>query len=273
MKSKNKVLVICGRKNSGKTLLSNYITGYILRQNKIIENFGLTTEGQLVVNSYWVDEHGATVEGEGILDLNQRSAEHLKFYIESVWPYVKTYSFKGYLSDVLKQIFPVESGKKTPYVWSDLFRFLPPMEVKELKDLEKHSKKISYDNFIEILDYEVFRVIDNKYIVNSLIKQIKDEYPSLSIIVDCKTQSDLECIKDSFETVKTVWIESEKSKKESNKIEKNIENLSNYEFDLKICTDNATSVLYHSMIEWKYFNEYHKEQKSHEYTANIYREA
>jgi hypothetical protein len=272
MKSKNKVLVLCGRKNSGKTMLGNYVTGYLLRQNKVIQNFGLTDNGSLVVNSYWVDEHGATIEGEGILDLNQRTPEHIKFYIESVWPHVKLYSFKTFLSDISKTLFSLENDKKTPFVWSDLFRFLPPMEVKDLKDHDKQNKKVPHSNFLEILDYEIFRVINKNYIVNSLIKQIKEEYPGLSVITDCKNIEDLEVVLDNFENTKCVWIESDNSKKESPKIEKNIEALSLFDFDVRISSKTPSMELYRKLLEWGFIDEYHTKAKTQENTSKIYRE-
>lgn len=265
------VLVLCGRKKSGKTSLSNYINGYVLRQNKVIKNFGLTEDGKLVVNAFWVDEQGVNVEGEGILDLDNRDESHIKYFIENVWPHVKTFSFKEIKYNISKSLFDLEKDTRTKFIWNDMFRFMPPMEVKDIKEKGRQNKKIPYDNFIEILDHEIFRVIDKNYIVNSLIRQIKHEYPGLSIVLDCKNLDDLNLIKTAFKNTKTIWVESELSKKELPKTEKNIEALSSYDFDLRI-KNNDFDLLYTNLVEWGFINQHHTKVEIQENTSKIYRE-
>jgi len=51
----HKVLAISGVKQSGKTTCANFLYGYEMKRNEIIEHFEITDEGRLLVN---VRRHG-----------------------------------------------------------------------------------------------------------------------------------------------------------------------------------------------------------------------
>jgi Cdc6-like AAA superfamily ATPase len=275
----NKVLVLCGRRGSGKTIVGNFVTGYLLRQNKVIKNFALNNEGKLVVNAYWVDEHGAQVEGEGILDLNQNSPEHISYFIQNVWPHVKCYSMNSMMNIIAKVIFNVGEDKKTHIPWSNLFRFMPPFDIKEIKEKGKQDKNVPHQDFLDILNYEVFRIMDNDFMVNSLIRQIMSESSALPIVADCKTISDAKALKQAFPESKFIWFDSVSgTRKEGGKTEKNLTELREFGFDLvvdnidRILTQTPEELVYPKLVEWQFVQEYKyvNPQKTNMEIAKVY---
>ena len=51
-----KILAISGHKRAGKTTCINFLHGYELQRNQIIEKFSLDKRGRLLVNAVFMDE-------------------------------------------------------------------------------------------------------------------------------------------------------------------------------------------------------------------------
>jgi hypothetical protein len=54
----SRILAFAGCKQSGKTTCSNFIHGYQLRANDVIDGFEITNEGKLVVDATMVNHQG-----------------------------------------------------------------------------------------------------------------------------------------------------------------------------------------------------------------------
>ena len=52
------IVALSGKKQSGKTTLSNYLHGHEMKRHDVIEKFFISPEGQLVVNCTFHDENG-----------------------------------------------------------------------------------------------------------------------------------------------------------------------------------------------------------------------
>lgn len=269
----NKLLILCGRRDSGKTKLGNYLTGYILRQNKVIKNFGITDSGDLVVNAYWQDENGNTIEGEGILDLKSRTNEHIGYFSNNVWPHIKCYQMVDIVKVFASMIFDVNEGKKTHVNWSNMFRFMPPFDVKEAKEKGKQEKSVPYSEFIDILNYEVLSVIKPTFMTDFLIRVLKEESSAFSVVLDCKSKTDAELIKKSFPEAKFVWFEPDHSKKEYDKKEKDLQTLKDFEFDYSVKVDgNYILGMQEKLIEWGFLEPFKAEQIVNSTTVSVYQE-
>src|SRR5688572_15326111 len=94
------IIAITGRKQSGKTTCSNFIHGYLMRQNLVVEEFRINEFGQLVVTALYRDELGNPTKGMGILDLSQKTPELESFASSRIWPIVKNYNFADPLKEV-----------------------------------------------------------------------------------------------------------------------------------------------------------------------------
>ena len=69
------IVALSGKKQSGKTSLSNYLHGHEMQRHDVVEKFFLSPEGNLVVNCTFQDEKGNDFEEMGVLDLQQRKTK------------------------------------------------------------------------------------------------------------------------------------------------------------------------------------------------------
>ena len=63
----SRILAFAGCKQSGKTTCSNFIHGYQLRANDVIDGFEITNEGKLVVDATMVNHQGNEEKGKAFL--------------------------------------------------------------------------------------------------------------------------------------------------------------------------------------------------------------
>ena len=97
---KSRILGFAGHKQSGKTTCCNFLHGYQLRAQRIIDDFAITDEGKLVIDTDMVLPDGQEQKSKGLLDVKRSDLEFAEWAAYSMWPYIKHYSF----SDPLKQI-------------------------------------------------------------------------------------------------------------------------------------------------------------------------
>ena len=62
-----RILAFCGHKQSGKSSCVNFLHGYQMKINDIIEVFDLTDNGELLVNAVFTNEKGNSTEALQIL--------------------------------------------------------------------------------------------------------------------------------------------------------------------------------------------------------------
>ena len=65
------ILGLSGVKQSGKTTTSNFIHGYQMKCYGVVENFGITEDGKLAIETEIVNEKGEEEIGNAILDINR----------------------------------------------------------------------------------------------------------------------------------------------------------------------------------------------------------
>ena len=117
-----KILAISGHKRAGKTTCINFLHGYELQRNNIIEKFALNDRGQLLVNATFMDEKGEEVPQMGMLDLNSNDQRFVEYCSLNVWPFVKAYNFADSLKSIAMNFFGLtyeqcygsEKEKNTP---------------------------------------------------------------------------------------------------------------------------------------------------------------
>ena len=100
-----KILAISGHKRAGKTTCINFLHGYELQRNQVIEKFSLDERGQLMVNATFMDEKGKEVQQMGMLDLNNRDERFVEYCSTNVWPFVKAYNFADSLKSIAINFF------------------------------------------------------------------------------------------------------------------------------------------------------------------------
>ena len=99
-----KILAFSGKKQSGKNTLCNFMHGYFLKANNIINAFDLTTEGDLIVETLVRFEDGDKMHLVP-MDVTRTDIEFAIWAMDSVWPYIKHYAFATALKEVLIGLF------------------------------------------------------------------------------------------------------------------------------------------------------------------------
>lgn len=212
---KQKLLVISGKKCSGKSSLANFLVGYEMRRNDIIKWFDITDNGKLQVPANFEDVEGNVTNGVGVMDLDRQDEEFIEFAEQFIWPYVKVYSFADRLKQILMLLFGIsferlygsdeQKNKPTDIKWSDV-KFLLSEEM-----VEKLSKKQPDESFAivdswnkymtgremaQIFGSDVCRKIKNNCWVEACYADILHEGYPFVIIADARFPNELNFMKD-----------------------------------------------------------------------------
>jgi len=269
-----KILVICGSKQTGKTTIGNFVTGFLLRQNGLVDNFGISKEGDLIVPAEWKDENGNTKIGEGILNLYSREPEHFSYFSNNVWPIVKCYSFAERLKMVINLVFGIsldvlngsdlQKNYSTSVKWKDLFRFMAPMEIKKLVDQNRKNSFISNRELMQRVGTDIFRHIDPNCWISRAMNDIRVEKPDLAIITDCRFRSEIMFLREKRnKNTKIIYVKPLKNgPRDKHNSETEMLDVSEKNFDLIIDNEDRTiydtlvKYVYPKLVEWDFVDEY-----------------
>jgi hypothetical protein len=180
------ILLITGKKQSGKDSLCNFIHGYLMKKHGIIDEYSLSPMGNLIVPT----DNG----GNGILDLSQHNDEFYQYAAENIWPYVKSYSFAKYLKEICMELFDLsydqcfgtddDKNSYTDVRWSNVSFCLPPRTVGELKRSHKYDEFLTAREVLEIFGTKICRQINDFCWINKCLADVKKENVPLAIICD-----------------------------------------------------------------------------------------
>ena len=71
----SRVLAFAGNKQSGKSTHTNFIHGYQLRAHLVIDDFAITEDGKLVIDTNMIGADGEEEKGMGVLDVHRSDLE------------------------------------------------------------------------------------------------------------------------------------------------------------------------------------------------------
>lgn len=209
------ILGISGKKQSGKSTLSNYIMGLWFEALGICKEAKITEKGELFVS----DVFGTTESG--IVDTGFNSPNKQAFAQEHVYPFIKIYSFADLLKqsiciDILgldyEQCYGTDNQKQTltHLKWEDMpcvvTEILPEVDeqdyeeiagrigpyYKELLDGTIYHKKgnMTGREVMQFVGTEVFRKMYDNVWVDSTIKRIKLDSPCMALICDVRFENE-----------------------------------------------------------------------------------
>ena len=193
----SRILAFSGSKQSGKSTCCNFLHGYQLRCNGIIDNFAITEEGQLVVTTNVVNETGEEEVGDALLDVSRTDLEFAEWAMYSMWPFIKKYSFAAPLKEIATGLFGLrpeqcygtdeEKNTLTGIRWGDL-----PTSNKKPKN-----KKMTAREFLQYFGTDVCRSMYENVWVNRCIADIAFEGPLVAIIDDCRFPNEADAIQNA----------------------------------------------------------------------------
>jgi len=185
----NKILLLCGAKQSGKTSAANFVAAYTLNRAGIIKDFAQDLDGNIDIKINYVDENGVTrIEEEfAPLDLRRRDPDFIRYAQVNIWPYIKLYSFADNLKYVLSTIFNIDinllygnnedKNQLTPVLWKDLEKLFP------LKTPSRH-QFLTIRELLQFFGTNVCRTIFNPCWVQACLQDVAFNNSHLSIIDD-----------------------------------------------------------------------------------------
>jgi len=178
-----KILAISGRKRAGKTTCINFLHGYELQRNQVIEKFLLDDRGQLSVNATFMDEKGEEIQQMGVLDLNNREPRFVQYCSMNVWPFVKAYNFADSLKSIAINFF----GLKYEQCYGSEKQKNTPSPIKDFTARE----------FLQYFGTDVCRSLKEDVWVDFCISQIQSEHSALALVGDCRFPDEVEAIQEA----------------------------------------------------------------------------
>lgn len=206
-----KVLVIAGTKQAGKSTAAKYITALRMQQAGNLRRFEIDKDGDLLVSSAIKTENGVE-EGFGVLDLYRTDEEFAKYAYEKIWPYTKIYSFANYLKDTAINIFSLnpkniygtdeDKGALTQIKWSKIWPLLSKNRQDEItasvmKEWNLTDEKDVLDKYLSHRAFlqefgSLCRQIDPDCWTNACWRDIKYEGFPYVIIDDCRYENEVD---------------------------------------------------------------------------------
>jgi hypothetical protein len=197
-----KILVISGKKQSGKTSLCNFLYGLKMREKGIIKAFDINNEGDLLVNTSIIDQSGKQTEGVGKFDIERKSPDFIEYCHNIVWPHIKLYSFADELKLFLirhfgltvEQCYGTNEQKETNTVlrWCDFNFVLPVKTISALKKEGKYNSYMKAREVMQIFGTDICRRIFSPCWAKPVLESIMVEGSGLAIVSDARFISEIE---------------------------------------------------------------------------------
>jgi len=221
-----KILGFAGSKQSGKSSCCNFLHGYLMKINNCIDQFDLTSNGKLIVNSVIVNEKGETEDSMGLLDVERDDYEFAMWAANSMWPYVKAYSFAKPLKDISIALFGLtedqcygsNKDKDTPV--SIRWNFLPGYKGRKKSFMTARE-------FMQYLGTDIFRTIKPDIWSQKCIAQILSEGTDFAVVSDCRFPDEVEAIKEAGG--KIIKLDKRSSKKDQHSSENALSDFDEYD--------------------------------------------
>ena len=221
------IIAIAGKKQSGKSTLSNFIHGHEMKLHDVVQDFSINEFGNLVVNYVQFDENGKEEEGTAVFDLWQQSEDFINYAQKFIWPLVKGYNFADSLKEICinlfglsyEQVYGLDSNKNslTDIMWEDMpgvmthkdiYGFIDGWGAGTQGDINKIIKRgefmgrtvrengpMTAREFMQYFGTEIMRKINKDVWVDNCLNRIKYDNSPIAIISDCRFVSEAEAIK------------------------------------------------------------------------------
>jgi hypothetical protein len=190
------LIALCGKKQSGKTTLSNFIHGHEMKRHDVIQNFEINKQGNLVVNYVQFNEQGKEEEGNAVFDLWQQSEEFTNYARKFIWPLIRGYNFADPLKGICmglfglsySQCYGTDSYKNSPteYKWEKM-----PGESR----FKSGYGTMSARQFLQYVGTEIMRKINPNIWIDNCLDRIKEDNAPIAIISDCRFINEIEAVK------------------------------------------------------------------------------
>jgi hypothetical protein len=274
--SETKVVVLAGKKQSGKSAATNFITGYYITQlgragiPYMPTRFTIDQEtGELIVgpiNDPSVPDQDLS-KGEHVLDLNDKAEDVQMWLADCVHPYVKPFAFADLLKATATAVFGIphelvngtneDKNKKCGVKWKDMCSLLPARTVGEIKKAGKYDEYMSAREFLQYFGTNVCRKLYDKCWVQSCFNRIEAEAPKMAVISDARFENEVRFARKQkakvIKLTRDIYQDSHAS-------ETGLDKLADSNYDLIIPPDvdlrEQNQLILEAMHEWEWFEQH-----------------
>lgn len=220
---KTRILAFAGSKQAGKSTCSNFLHGYQLRAQEVVDDFLVDEFGKLIVRTEIVGDDGNKSQGDTYLDTSRTDAEFMEWAMYNMWPFVKKYSFADALKQIsislfdlkYEQVYGSEAHKNqlVPHLrWENMPGVVTDANADIFSDVKEanlfpnaypsdYSKMVHHKpgpmtvrDFLQYLGTDVMRKMYEPVWVNRCIKDIQEEQPLLAVIDDCRFENEIKAV-------------------------------------------------------------------------------
>ena len=194
-----KILGLSGVKQSGKTTSMNFLYGYQMRINDVIQKFLMDNNGNLLVNAVMVDEQGKEKEEVGILDVERRDQDFIDYAATAIWPYVKSFSFAAPLKIIAIELFGLSEDQC--YGTNEDKNSLTNIKVKNMSSVISLDRDLTEETYLTAREFlqhfgtDICRRLKSNVWVESCINRILQSGTELAIVPDVRFPNEAKAIK------------------------------------------------------------------------------
>ena len=206
----SRLLAFAGHKQAGKTTASNFLHGYQLRANGVIDGFDILEDGRLIIKTNAINHEGEEELTQGFLEVGRDDPEFADWAAYNMWPFVKKYSFASPLKHISTELFGLSHdnvyGSEAKKNTNTFFRWEDMPGVVTKKDrytkkliadgVVKYHKpgKMTHREFLQFFGTDVCRKIYDEIWFTKLLNDVHAEQPLIAIVDDCRFINEVESI-------------------------------------------------------------------------------
>ena len=198
-----KILLLSGKKQSGKNTACNFIHGYVMRQEGVTRHFNIDDKGRLLVYTNY-QQGNEIKEGMGILNLDDPSDDFYVYAANRIWPYVKAYSFADPLKEMCMNLFGLtyaqcygtDEDKNTPtkIQWKDFFFTMAPTSIVAVKENKRENVNLTAREVLQQFG-GLCRRINPDCWAEACLHRIQSEECPFAIITDARFPNEMDLLK------------------------------------------------------------------------------
>ena len=267
------IIVLCGKKNSGKNTLCNFLHGYQLKCYGIINDFYLDENGKLIINTKTLDENMQEVNADMMIDVTRTDLDFGEWAAYNVWPFIKHYAFASSLKEIAEKLFDIPREylhgtdeqknqivphllwENMPGVYTDKYDFINAnTHPVECGFIYHEPGPMTAREFMQFFGTEVMRKMYDNIWINRTIKDIETEGPQIAVISDCRFKNEAVALKQIG--AKLVYLDRTISNSDGHSSENGFDDFN--DFDLVIPNSTMTTLdtckaLLEGIRSWDWF--------------------
>ena len=205
---------LSGKKQSGKTTLSNFIHGHEMKRHDVIQNFEIDNQGNLIVNYVQFDEQGKEDTGMAVFDLWQYSDQFIDYAQRFIWPLIKGYNFADALKELCINLFDIpyeclygtneHKNKLQEHLrWENMPGVISKSDALHLEngshlDFTTHEPgPMTAREFMQYFGTDIMRKTYQPVWINNCMKRIEDDQSPIAIVSDCRFTNEIEAVQSA----------------------------------------------------------------------------